>query len=161
PYAVSAPAPQRRQSAAAPCSGAERFLANDRSRRVSEHALTCLLPLPGRPMRHLLLPLLLAPALLAAQPSTGGHPDYAKADLIGTSGAFVLNATVTPIWFRDSTRFYYRSSSPRGESVVYVVDPAKRTKTPLFDNIHLAQVMSLAGDTTVDPTKIPNFRLSD
>jgi dipeptidyl aminopeptidase/acylaminoacyl peptidase len=105
--------------------------------------------------------LLAAPSLVAAQAPAHPHPDYAKADLIRTSGAFVLNATVAPVWFQDSTRFYYRSSSPRGESVVYVVDPVKRTKTPLFDNVRLAQVMSITGDTTFDPVKIPNFRLSD
>jgi dipeptidyl aminopeptidase/acylaminoacyl peptidase len=112
-------------------------------------------------MRHSLLALLLTAAPLSGQAPTAQHPDYAKADLIRTSGAFVLNAAVAPIWLQDSTRFYYRSASPRGESVVYVVDPVKRTKTPLFDNVHLAQVLSLAGDTIFDPTKIPNFRLSE
>ena len=32
--------------------------------------------------------------------------------------------------------------------MVYFIDPVKRTKAPLFDNVHLAQVMSLAGDVT-------------
>jgi dipeptidyl aminopeptidase/acylaminoacyl peptidase len=113
-------------------------------------------------MRHIALAFLGLPAALAGQASSpSAHPDYAKADLIRTSGAFVLNATVAPVWFQDSTRFYYRSSSPRGEATVYVVDPVKRTKTPLFDNVHLAQVMSLAGDTIFDAMKLPNFRLSD
>ena len=35
--------------------------------------------------------------------------------------------------------------------MVYLVDPVKRTKAPLFDNVRLAQVMSLAGDTIFDP----------
>src|SRR5476649_2610410 len=113
-------------------------------------------------MRSLLAAVLAAPVLLSAQtPAPQAHPDYAKADLIRTSGAFVLNATVAPVWFQDSTRFYYRSVSPRGEPTVFLVDPVKRTKTPLFDNVHLAQVMSLAGDTAFDPMKIPAFRLSD
>ena len=115
-------------------------------------------------MRKPLAVLIALPVVLAAQtpavPAVA-HPDYAKADLIRTSGAFVLNATVTPVWFQDSTRFYYRSASPRGETVVYLVDPVKRSKAPLYDNVHLAQVMSLAGDTIFDPTKIPNFRLSE
>src|ERR1035437_1851097 len=115
-------------------------------------------------MRLPFIALIAAPVLLAAQAPTArppAHPDYAKADLIRTSGAFVLNATVNPVWLQDSTRFYYRSASPKGEPVVYLIDPVKRTKAPLFDNVHLAQVMSLAGDTIFDPTKIPNFRLSD
>ena len=69
-----------------------------------------------------LLPLVLAaPAALLSQTAT--HVDYHKADLIRASGGFVLNATVNPVWLQDSTRFYYRSSSPRGENVVYFVDP--------------------------------------
>src|SRR5471030_794407 len=99
-------------------------------------------------MRPFIAALLAAPVLLNAQtPAPPAHPDYAKADLIRTSGAFVLNATINPTWLQDSTRFYYRSSSPRGEPTVYLVDPLKRTKVALFDNVHLAKVMSLAGDT--------------
>src|SRR5471032_2240868 len=115
-------------------------------------------------MRHIIAGLIAIPALLTAQMPLAhpvSHPDYAKADLIRTSGAFVLNATVNPVWLQDSTRFYYRSASPRGEQVVFLVDPVKRTKAPLFDNVHLAQVMSLAGDTAFDQSKIPNFRLSE
>ena len=102
-----------------------------------------------------------AQASLPFAPPPPSHPDYAKADLIRTSGAFVLNATGTPIWLQDSTRCYYRSASLHGETAVYLVDPVKRTRVPLFDNAHLAQVMSLAGDTVFDPIKIPNRRLSD
>ena len=111
-------------------------------------------------MRRFVLALLAAPALAVAQPTQ--HVDYSKADLIRTSGAFVLNAAVNPTWFQDSTRFWYRSASPRGETNVYVVDPVKRTRTPLFDNVRLATAMSLAGDTIFDPTKVPPaFRLTE
>lgn len=111
--------------------------------------------------RHsLALLTLVAPAALAAQ--SARTVDYSKADLIRTSGAFVLNATVNPVWFQDSTRFWYRSTTPRGEAIVYVVDPAKRSRAPLFDNVRLATAMSLAGDTIFDPAKIPpGFRLTD
>ena len=111
-------------------------------------------------MRRILISFLAAPALALAQPSP--RVDYSKADLIRTSGAFVLNVSVNPTWFQDSTRFWYRSASPRGETVVYVVDPAKRLRTPLFDNVRLATAMSLAGDTIFDPAKIPpGFRLTE
>lgn len=102
--------------------------------------------------------------LFAAVPvvATAQAVDYHKADLIRTSGAFVLNGSVTPVWFQDSTRFYYRSTSPRGEITVYLVDPGKRSKTPLFDNVRMARTMSLAGDTIFDPQKIPQtFHLTD
>ena len=126
------------------------------------------LPLPPShmvfPMRRSLVPVLLASASIAhAQATTQSatQVDYHKADLIRTAGAFVLNATVAPVWFQDSTRFYYRSETPSGASTVYVVDPVKRTRVPLFDNVHLASAMSLAGDTIIDPAKIPAFRLTD
>src|SRR5215208_812602 len=109
-------------------------------------------------MRRLLICSLLPAALSAQSPM---HVDYHKADLIRTAGAFVLNGAVAPTFFQDSTRFYYRSSSPSGLWTVYVVDPAKRTKTPLFDNVRLASAMSLAGDTIVDAMRLPNFRLTD
>jgi dipeptidyl aminopeptidase/acylaminoacyl peptidase len=109
-------------------------------------------------MRHIALGLLLLPSAAAAQTL---HVDYHKADLIRTSGAFVLNSTVNPTFFQDSTRFYYRSVSPSGAATVYVVDPVKRTRTPFFDNVRLASAMSLAGDTIVDPMRLPTFRLTD
>jgi dipeptidyl aminopeptidase/acylaminoacyl peptidase len=111
------------------------------------------------PPLAVLVPLLAFARVLPAQMVT---VDYHKADLIRTSGAFVLNAGVAPVWFQDSTRFYYRSTSPKGETIVYVVDPVRRTRVPLFDNVRLATSMSLAGDTIFDPTKVPQtFRLTD
>ena len=112
-----------------------------------------------RTLRHALA-VFLVPAIAQAQAAQ--HVDYSRADLIRTSGAFVLNAAVTPTWFQDSTRFWYRSTSPRGETVVYLVDPVKKMRTALFDNVRLATAMSLAGDTIFDPTKIPaGFRLTE
>src|SRR4029453_6696131 len=55
-------------------------------------------------MRNPYLVLLALPSVLAAQ---SAHVDYHKADLIRTSGAFVLNSAVVPTFFQDSTRFYY------------------------------------------------------
>src|ERR1043166_2561717 len=110
-------------------------------------------------MRRLSVLLLAIPATLAAQSTQ--TVDYHKADLIRTSGAFVLNTGVAPIWFQDSTRFYYRAATASGLASWYVVDPLKRTKTPMFDNVRLASAMSLAGDTIVDAMRIPNFRLTD
>jgi dipeptidyl-peptidase-4 len=110
-------------------------------------------------MRRLSVLLLAVPAMLAAQSTQ--TVDYHKADLIRTSGAFVLNTGVAPIWFQDSTRFYYRSASASGMPAFYVVDPVKKTRTPMFDNVRMASAMSLAGDTIIDPARIPAFRLTD
>src|SRR5258708_19484424 len=107
-------------------------------------------------MRRLLLPAGLFPAALAAQAIV-----YSKADLIRTSSTFVLNTAVAPLWFQDSTRFYYRSATSSGFASWYVIDPVKRTKTLLFDNTRLASAMSLAGDTIIDAMRLPTFRLTD
>jgi dipeptidyl aminopeptidase/acylaminoacyl peptidase len=110
-------------------------------------------------MRRTLL-LCMLPSIAAAQGTTQ-VVDYHKADLIRTAGAFVLNSAVAPTWFQDSTRFYYRSAGANGLATFFVVDPVKRTKTPMFDNVRLASAMSLAGDTIIDAARIPNFRLTD
>jgi dipeptidyl-peptidase-4 len=113
-------------------------------------------------MRRVLPRLALLFVVPAAAFAQHGTPvDYHKADLIRTSGAFVLNATVAPTWLQDSTRFYYRSLSARGEATWFLVDPAKKSKAPLFDNVRLATAMSLAGDTIFDASKLPAFRLTD
>ena len=113
-------------------------------------------------MRRFLPHLALMVVVPAAAFAQHGTPvDYHKADLIRTSGAFVLNATVAPTWLQDSTRFYYRSLSARGEATWFLVDPAKKSKAPLFDNVRLATAMSLAGDTIFDASKLPAFRLTD
>src|SRR5258708_21177687 len=106
-------------------------------------------------MRRLLLPAGLFPAALAAQAI-----DYTKADLIRTSSTFVLNTAVAPVWFQDSTRFYYRSATSSGLASWYVIDPVKLTKTLLFDNTRLAYARQLATATIINAMPYPTSPLT-
>jgi dipeptidyl aminopeptidase/acylaminoacyl peptidase len=105
--------------------------------------------------------LALAGTLLAAPPATAQTPDYHRADVIRTSARYVFGTSVFPRVLEDSVRFWYTSSGRDDRGVTYVVDPARATKRPLFDNARLAASLSLAADTLIDPTKLPRFTVQD
>lgn len=54
----------------------------------------------------------------------------------------VFTTSVTPTWLKNSGRFWYTYSDSQSKKW-YVVDPARRTKSPLFDNVDLAAKLSL------------------
>ncbi len=100
--------------------------------------------------------LLVAPLALSAQ-----QIDYHRADVIRTAGAYVLGATVTPVWLEDSVRFVYTSTGKDDRGTVYLVDPARGSKRVFFDKDRLAAILSLAADTILDPTQLPVFTVAD
>lgn len=65
-------------------------------------------------------------------------------------------------WLLDGNRFWYRNKTASGAEFV-LVDPATSSRTLLFDNTRLAAALSVANDTSYDPTKLPfrTFRFSD
>lgn len=95
---------------------------------------------------------LLAPLALSAQTA-----DYHRADVIRTAGAYVLGATVSPVWLDDSVRFIYTSTGRNDRGTVYLVDPARASKRVFFDKARLAAILSVAADTILDPTRFPAF----
>ncbi|MBV6522840.1 MAG: hypothetical protein MNPFHGCM_02990 [Gemmatimonadaceae bacterium] len=84
--------------------------------------------------------------------------DYGRAEQMLTWNAsrFVYGDQVTPNWYRDSTRFWYRVTTPRGAEFVSV-NPASMPpqRALLFDNDRLAAALSRAADTAVAGTKLP------
>ena len=66
-------------------------------------------------------------------------PNYTLAERFVPSAVskLVFDMDVTPHWFELSDRFWYSYETPEGTRY-WVVDPAKRTKTPLFDNAKVA-----------------------
>ncbi|MCP4546327.1 MAG: prolyl oligopeptidase family serine peptidase [bacterium] len=48
---------------------------------------------------------------------------------------------VTPVWIGSSDRFWYKYSSSEGRHY-YLVDPAKKTRRPLFDRMQLASALT-------------------
>lgn len=96
--------------------------------------------------------LVVAPLALSAQ-----EVDYHRADVIRTAGAYVLGATVTPIWLDDSVRFVYTSNGKTDRGTVYLVDPARASRRIYFDKARLSAILSVAADTILDPTRFPAF----
>src|SRR5687767_4848824 len=100
-------------------------------------------------MQRLLSIVALIAATLAA-PASAQRVDYHKADLIRTSGNFVLGTSVSPRWLKDSVRFYYQSGAAADRGTHYVVDPRTRARQQMFDNTRMVAALSLAADTVLN-----------
>ncbi|MGH7668937.1 MAG: DPP IV N-terminal domain-containing protein, partial [Gemmatimonadaceae bacterium] len=61
---------------------------------------------------------------------------------------------IAPQWMRDGSRFWYRVHTHAGWEFM-LEDPVRLRRAPLFDNVRLAAAMSLAADSSYDPTRIP------
>lgn len=110
------------------------------------------IPMVGRSLA--LLVLLVASA--AAQPPRQLTPaDYARAErMLGQQVAPLVSGTAgRPTWLADG-RFWYRATTPAG-SAFLAVNPARRTRTPLFDHQRLAGALSQALDTTYSGDRLP------
>ena len=104
---------------------------------------------------HRLVPLLLAAPLMAQQPRQLTADDYARAErYLGTTTAPLVTGTgVRPTWLPDG-RFWYRVSVPEG-SAFFIVDPARRTREPAFDQARLAAALTTAAGTRVMLGRLP------
>jgi dipeptidyl aminopeptidase/acylaminoacyl peptidase len=105
------------------------------------------------------------PALALAfviAPTLGGQPprqlsaeDYARAErFLGQHTApLVIGAVARPTWLA-SGRLWYRTTTADGGSYV-LVDPARRTRQPLFDAARLTSALTTAAGSTVDLNRLP------
>ena len=109
-------------------------------------------------MRFKTLALVLFTSPLAAQtPRALTASDYARAErFLGTTTAPLVSGLGVRANWLDDGRFWYRVSRPNGFEFV-VVDPAKRTRTPAFDQPRLAAALNaiVGGTTQVDPNRLP------
>src|SRR5258707_111890 len=106
------------------------------------------MPMRNAPVVGLLaLPFCFPVALLSQQPRSA---DYHKADLIRTAVTYATGTSVRPTWLSDSVRFWYKSSSTGDNGTYYLVDPARGSRTKLFDHNRMAAVLSVAADTLLD-----------
>ena len=84
--------------------------------------------------------------------------DYARAEkFMGYNvNSLVYHGVSRVNWMGDG-RFWYRDNGPDGVTIV-LVDPAKGTKAPAFDQVKLAAALTAAsqGKTKVDPQHL-NF----
>ncbi len=132
-------------------------------------------PSPSEPSLH--MPLLrvslrVAAAMLpfalplAAQPTAPRQltaADYAAAErFLAPNTAPLLSGTAgRPVWLADG-RFWYRATTPNGGSAFHLVNPARRTKQPVFDHGRLATALTAVAGARLDPERLPfqSFELS-
>ncbi len=69
---------------------------------------------------------------------------------------------VDPVWIDGGDRFWYRNHVLDGWQFI-LVDPARRTRAPVFDHDRLAAALSVARDTSYEGRKLPfeKFELVD
>jgi dipeptidyl-peptidase 4 len=111
---------------------------------------------PLRAKRLVLLFVALATALpLAAQGPTVTAADYDRAVrfLAPAVGPLVIGGTVAATWLPND-RFWYRTRTASGTEFV-LVDAAKRTRTPLFDQARLAATLGSAAGTSYSADALP------
>ena len=98
---------------------------------------------------------------LAARNAAGQEPrkvtaeDYARAEkFLGTNTVpLVTGLGFRPTWLQDG-RLWYRTTVATGSAFI-VVDPAKRTREPLFDQTRLAAALAAASGGRVDGARLP------
>jgi dipeptidyl aminopeptidase/acylaminoacyl peptidase len=104
---------------------------------------------------HSVVLLLAAAPLGAQQPRQVTAEDYRRAErFLGANTApLITGASVQPTWLPDG-RFWYRASAPNGSAFV-VVDPAKRTREPVFDQARLASALAAASGGRMAAGQLP------
>ena len=99
-------------------------------------------------MRNLVLTALVAGSLaLASLFSASAQeriPEYLQAEkfTLDKLNTMLFSTTVDPHWFQQGNCFWFEYKTSDGK-FWYVVDPAKRTKTPLFDRDELASQLTM------------------
>jgi dipeptidyl-peptidase-4 len=88
------------------------------------------------------------------------EPNYALEErfLPDQLSKLVFDLAVTPHWFSESDRFWYSYQTTEGTRY-YIVDPAKKTKTPLWDNAKVAAALSTLTNFPYDAQHLPIKRL--
>ena len=69
-------------------------------------------------------------------------------------GKTIFDVAVTPHWLEDGDRFWYSFENTKGRRFL-LVDPVKKTKTPVFDPIKLASLLTNATGLPYDSSHLP------
>jgi dipeptidyl-peptidase 4 len=101
-----------------------------------------------------------ADAATHASPAPVTTPNYAlEARFLPTAvNQLVFDLSVTPHWFTLSDKFWYSYRTTDGTHF-YIVDPAKKSKTPLWDNAKVAAALSALTNFPYDAQHLPIKRL--
>ncbi|HEY1377936.1 MAG TPA: prolyl oligopeptidase family serine peptidase [Gemmataceae bacterium] len=71
------------------------------------------------------------------------------------TGAGVYKSQVTPHWFHNGTRFWYRNDLRGGAREFVLVDAERGTRGPAFDHARLAGALSQAAGTEYKSDRLP------
>src|SRR5216684_9286607 len=87
-------------------------------------------------------------------------PNYALEErfLPDQVSKLVFDLAVTPHWFSESDRFWYSYQTTEGTRY-YIVNPVKKSKTPLWDNAKVAAALSTLTNFAYDAQHLPIKRL--
>lgn len=106
------------------------------------------------------LVLVLIPGALSLLPAAQASP-HQKANVELASrwtaakvGKLVFDTAVQPHWMETGDRFWYAYETSKGRSFI-IVDPLKRTKTPVFDNAKMAALLTTVILTPYDAQHLP------
>jgi dipeptidyl-peptidase-4 len=69
-------------------------------------------------------------------------------------GKLVFDTSVSPHWLEFSERFWYSYETSKGRSF-FIVDPIRRTKTPVYDNAKMAAMLTKIVLTPYDAQHLP------
>jgi dipeptidyl aminopeptidase/acylaminoacyl peptidase len=75
--------------------------------------------------------------------------------LLSTNAAEVYKEPITPHWFNDSARFWYRNDLRGGTKEFIVVDAERGTRERAFDHKKLASALSKASGTEYHADRLP------
>ena len=95
-----------------------------------------------------------APAAPAGRVLAKANYDLAGRWTSAKVGKYVFSTAVTPHWLEFSDRFWYSYETPAGEKW-WIVDPVKKTKTPLWDNAKMAAQLTRILRTPYDAQHLP------
>jgi len=100
--------------------------------------------------------LVVSTAALAAGPAASQSPNYELASQWTTAkiDKAVFDLGVTPHWLEASDRFWYTYETRDGKRY-WLVDPAKKSKAPLFDNAKMAAMLTAATLVPMDAQHLP------
>ena len=95
-----------------------------------------------------------------ASPAPVTTPNYALEArfLPAAVNQLVFDLSVTPHWFTLSDKFWYSYRTTEGTHY-YIVDPVKKSKTPLWDNAKVAAALSSLTNFAYDAQHLPVKRL--
>jgi dipeptidyl-peptidase-4 len=98
-------------------------------------------------------------SLATAQPRVLTNDDYARAEkfMPYNTTPLVFHAGVRPPDWLPDGRFWYRTTTPEGSEFV-LIDPARKTRGPAFDQAKLATALSAAAGTAYDALHLPFTR---